>query len=1404
MANPTKEELLETLTRKGLNQGEQEEVFVRLFGVKPGDMRVSGPLPDAGPNAQWLRPFQQDVAPTQIEGARRAAQAEAKRQQAAAEQQQKEDLAAEEAAYAPLKSGDPQFSGLDAELEDVRRQTQGRLNTGVAPAVAGAVAGAADSLKNIFSYTTGDAATTEKEIADSFARQEEFIRSRVGQSEYENFYHDAMDLITIMPNIGALMYDTVSRGDSFAKAREITRTMATDSATVYPFLYNNWDRSYKASPLASILAAIPAMKAIGALGQLGANGARLTQLGERIHAGVNKGLDRAVDIGPTIKAKTKFRRTGDEVTPGIYEHSLGDSPVTYRDILRSGVKGAGAGLVAGGTPTAAVAAFVAGAGMSALMGKLNRTGLGAQFANTMGRLLNGLSSNMKVSHELAMRNLFARGPEAESKLQAIGAQIAKRLQEGSDVLDGELMTMAQNAFPDLIANVEFGKGGRRYDIRKDSDVAARPRRRRKLSDELEADLKSAGDMLQGLLGSTRSRRTMMLMDDLLSDGSVQFGRVDDVRLKALELVEADIGRKLTTAERADLAKTMETVSNTPFHREAGINLNMAIGDRQFDLRNLVTRAHRQLSPKRRKAIIAGLAADIITSNRNQVRKQSFARAAAQSSDDHLRRIGLDPEELAKMNRYEAEQLYALRVAQDVITSRGSVPLVGPTGLQMQSSGRYLRSLAEEDPSKLFAALEEKLGRPLTTAEQKIATRRAKEIAGEMEDSNIRDIADEGARAAEGYYGDTERGSIYNRMEELIDNDFLDETDINKVKSFFQSVDNSKNVIADNRSMRGPLTSAFSWLHTSADHGGIGRMNRLLSAHIKSNYTTRNVNAHINNSMSNIGLLSYDRGVDPASVLRGIVRDTSGYWNYTKGRAKLSDRDRRLYKQIDRAGFAAGDITMAEIQNLSRMENLPERLRTNSTLDRALRSGVATGLKAVDDVAAGVYRLGDVGPKIHESMHSMRNILRRIDNMENGQTWEFRTSPVSSTVVTRRGNGLFIGKKRIADFVTKDGKVQAVGDKLDNLVGQHGRLRANERFFDYRDRPGILRFLDKIGGPLSYVNPYLTWAWKATGVGDRGLFSVVNQVAPEYRTNKLSSLLKEEGSAAAKWYRRAIAAQGLRSAFSDNPGAMRDALGYSDVPGAPLSVLINRMASPDVVEVRNMESMNPFSREFLKYETLLGIGQDLMMDTGLLRKDVQARRRAKQFLGETNIAPRLLQLGMITGGPAHQVAQRLSDGRGVSARDMLAVAIGQTPALGLTATVQATGLGEDSAYTLMQERLPESARPDAADFYFRKMFNYGWDRQLVLNKRGRTNGRISKYFAGIKKRVTENYYADLINDFKKGKLDLAELKDAERLAQKAYRDRFNQVNEAFELVTGRRLPAKLRAAPKLDYKKARRQ
>ena len=131
-----------------------------------------------------------------------------------------------------------------------------------------------------------------------------------------------------------------------------------------------------------------------------------------------------------------------------------------------------------------------------------------------------------------------------------------------------------------------------------------------------------------------------------------------------------------------------------------------------------------------------------------------------------------------------------------------------------------------------------MNRKLTDGEKKIVVRRSREIGDEMLDSQHRDIADEGARAAEGYYGDTDRGSVYDRMESLIEKDFLDEADVAKVKSFFKSVDNSRKVIEDERSLRGPLTEAFKWLHNSADHGSAGRSWRLLTAHIKANYPTR--------------------------------------------------------------------------------------------------------------------------------------------------------------------------------------------------------------------------------------------------------------------------------------------------------------------------------------------------------------------------------------------------------------------------------------------------------------------------------------------------------------------------------------------------------------------------------------
>jgi hypothetical protein len=298
-------------------------------------------------------------------------------------------------------------------------------------------------------------------------------------------------------------------------------------------------------------------------------------------------------------------------------------------------------------------------------------------------------------------------------------------------------------------------------------------------------------------------------------------------------------------------------------------------------------------------------------------------------------------------------------------------------------------------------------------------------------------------------------------------------------------------------------------------------------------------------------------------------------------------------------------------------------------------------------------------------------------------------------------------------------------------------------------------------------------------------------------------MREEASSAAKWYRRAIAANALRGQFSENPAAMRDALGFQDTPGSPLSVLINRMAGPDVVELRSVESMNPFSRELLKIETALGLTQDMLMKTGLLRDDVAAARRAKQVLGETDFLKRALNLTMVTGSPAEQVIRKVQKGKGVSARDVLALVIGQTPALGISAAVQAAGGPEDSAFVMINERLPANMRKDALDFYFRKMFNFGWDRQTLITRKGKARGRLNNYFAGIKTRVTTGYYKDLLDDYRRGKLTRAEVNEAAKIAQDAYRERFDNVNEAYNMVTGKNLPPKLKIPPKINWKKATR-
>ena len=1394
MANPTKKELISKLSIKGFDDGEIEEAFVSIYGVTPDNMMAEGPLPSPD---SWAAPFKPDETPTTLRVKEEQAQVAAQEAEEATKQKFRDEGVK---MSSPSEGGDDRFGGLDTPM-----QREGK--TGVVPAVTGLITGAAEEAADVGGMFYFMPEKTDKAYDRSIVRQEDFIRQRSGQTRYENLQHDAWDLIGLLPNIGGLLWNAVTEGDSEAKMKHIAKSFVGDAYMAYPYIAQNFDRSFQAAPLSTIMTAIPLFKAVKGLSKLGPLGVKLDKLGQKI----SKVMD--TEVPGTIKTRTKFRNTGEDVEPGIYDHSLGDRGISVRDIIKSGAKGAAAGFLAGGTPVAVGGAFIAGAGLSPVLGALAKTNQGGAFVNVMSRFLNGISSNMQVSHELAMRNLFAKGPEAEAKLDAIGAHVAKRIREGDDILDAELMDMARKAFPELIADVEFGPSGRQYNKDVTTTVQERVRKRHKLSGELEADLKNAEDLLQGLLGTHRTRQTMSLMDDILSDGSVQFGRADDVRTAALSKMEKELGRALTRGEKESLIKTMESVAGTPFHRQAGINLNLRVGDKSFDLRNLVTEAHRSLKPERRRKILAGLAADIITSNRNQVRKQSFAREAARTADAHVVRLGLDAVELANMPLKDANKLFAMKVMEDVIINRGSVPNVGPTGINMALGGSVLKSFAEavgKDGVKgkvILEALSKRLGRDLTKAEEAKALRRAKEVADDLIDSDIKDIADEGARAAEQYYSDSDRASIYDRMDKIIDSDLLDADDVKKVESFFKSVDKSASVIKDNRSMRGPLTKAFQWLQNSADSNNAGAVNRILGAHIKASYTTRNINAHINNGMSNIGLLSYDRGTTPMQVLHSIARNASKYYSWTEGNSKgLSGRQKRMMKQIERAGFAAGDITRAEIQNIARMDNMPSWVKNSSSLSKVAGSGAARGVKAIDDAMAGVYRWGDVGPKIDEAIHSMNAVFDRIDSMADGQTWEFRTSPVSTTVVTRRGKGLYRGKRKIADFVKKDGEVFAEGAKLDDLAGQHGRTRANERFFDYRDRPGALRYLDKFGGLVSYINPYLTWAWQAMGIGGDGLFSVVNKTAPEYITNNLKAAAREEFKSAGKWYRRSMVAQGLREQFSQNPVAMRNALGFSDAPGSPLPVLIGMMAGPDVVEARNLESMNPFSREFLKWETILNIGQGAILSyaPGLMTEEERKKNKQRTILQEKGVGKRLIKMGMATGGPLHQLVKKVNEDKYPSAREWLALVIGQTPALGISAAVQFAGGPEDSAFVLINDKLPKESRPAALDFYFRKMFNWGWDKELMVKGQTKVPGRLDKYFSGIKTRVSSTYFKDLISDYRRGKISNDQMVEAEVLAQEAYRERFKEVDEAYELVTGKTLPNRLAKVPKLDYKKANKQ
>ena len=1212
-------------------------------------------------------------------------------------------------------------------------------------------------------------------FTDSYQRHEDLFKERSGKETYENTVADLKDIATAIPVLASTVWNSMWKQNTFDATKEIGEDIGEDAILGMRWTAENSDKAFKAYPVSTVMMLFQAGKIAGTAGRLGKATKAFDSL-EPVVNKVNSIMDTEVaDIGLPDAIKRERKLVDTEKVPGtLYTRAIGDEGLKLKDLVKPALYTAGTGALVGAGELGAVLGL-SGPYLTGVMAK--RSSLNKNIVGKVGQVLRHTSAQSRFSDEVAIRSLFQHAPQAAAALDTAALQVSDAIKAGADFSDKLIADIAESSGLNQLTDVQPAYTFRDADGRLVKDVAAggqmtieqrRSIARGKLDKRTVDALNNVRDLVNEASGEGVAAFTITALDDLMSGDSVQYAKDAGVMAGVMnEIKRRD--PSLSTAKLRQVQDLIDKVSNGPVYGNRSLNPRIKVGDTTVDIRSLVTNEWKKLDTKKRGEVAASTALSLIENNKAIMRSKAAARALDRESmrifrtDDQRGAVVRDLLNSESMvERAEGQNIYMDALLEKVFLDGDTVPMVSPQGL---SFNRLAESMSERylnNPQRFQDFLQERLGRDggIGGADLASAQARLLEVVNELSDTaNVdKDIGKMGTELSRSIVADgLEDNRLLQNMRALEADGLITKEDLAVIERDGLSAAFGVNLQTrqDGRSIRAPLASTYGWLERSVNNNMRFPSIARVGAHLKAAYTIYNPASHVNNAVSNMGLISLDRNIDPITALVQTYGSAKNMSDWRAGK-KFSERDSKIFDKISKMGFAEGDLITAEIQSLGNFSaGYGSSAPVVTSLDLMKRFGGTTA-KKVRQMASNTYRLGDVVFKQDEAIRSMNRVVDAVEALEDGQYVDIPTSKAAVRRI-RKENGKII----------TPGK----GDMYD-VAAAHGRMRANDLFFDYSQRPGALRYLDQLGGATSFVNPYLTWYWKALGIGGDGLFKRVNNLDLEFNTNNPSVLAAQLRKQVGNFARRSVIINGMRSEYEKNPEELQRAMSF--MPSEGKQILFTDMADPNVMSFRDISSMN-FLDPFSTVQELIG--------TTLARIEGSDRSKMLDATGEQKVTSKVLELIGVSGSPAYQTFQRFKEGRNTvedALSPLIGVGLAQT-ALAADRLVGASrlfGISSSSMSSfdkLMQ--LDESIRPKAMDYYFRRITSIGWNKDFLFGKAGNRPGKLTRYMTTLKRNLKNNLVKPKIEDARAGAADSADIQEALILANEMYERRLQQLFDA---------------------------
>jgi predicted transcriptional regulator len=978
-------------------------------------------------------------------------------------------------------------------------------------------------------------------VAQAQDDQAELIRTRlrIGRGAFDNLVKDVNDIARAFPGLfKEMIFTTVPPNQrkelqdwdkyldvAYDQRRKLARNLVGGTiggtSGILMGLIKAPQETVEATPgmaVMTLVGLIPALQGAGAVKALSSvpGYSKLTAAMQK--AG-------AWEVPGTIKRK-QLVKGADEAAPGIQKFKEGEGRVTAGDIASTAGKGFGYGMLVGAPVESAVLAPL----VRGLYGVGMNSPKFAEAAAKVRRLVAHTSAQRGMAMERAVRDLMDDAARDASKVKAIAEGLAREQAE-----TGRLMTVSPRELAPFDSPILF----------RDSKVQFRTDRAKELGDRLNT-------VFDDLRFGRQSRENFRAnLADITEGGSAVLASPTVRAMVAKKILEGS-GKNKAKFEPQIMAALERAAGNVDFNV---MDLSRLLNKRgsTINLKLLVDDALKELGETGSRKVQA----DLIMNEFAQLENRVAVRSRQLAMDREAMKFLTDEQKKAARAGTLSPDDYAIAMAVGRMVNGDSINQALLRGMKPNELIDALHRAMGD--GKLKDTLVNRLGRELTDAEKKMMPDLIREMSEDLRKYGEEILNNEGLSVgemrsllAEGGDWNLAPGTLTRRG----------------VKEMVDAIESSSAKGGSDRYLSAGLRATEGWRNSwNLNLNNLwGRMN----SYMKMNLTVMNPAVHLNNFMSNVSLQAIRRGIDPVTLLGGAAKETKQYRAWRKGRSgrrkkDLSDVgeniDQRIYEAIDEMKLIDTDLIGIEIDSVAGY----------GLLDVVAPGAKFPGRKIGDrirEAAAKGYRWGDQIFKIDEAAKSMRELYRGLDELRPKEFMDIQTSAITKTRIRKDAKGdIFIGKDRLS----KDGKFVGKGrERLDRAFTATARKRAVDLFVDYAQVPGALKVLRQ-AGPLAIASPFLTWNWKAMGIGGRSLLSRAIAPTPLIKSNNPRVMIKQARKLAAETINRNLILHGIKANMMEDRGMIEQVLAYD--PSMPRVKLFTALGDPSLIGVDDVNSMN---------------------------------------------------------------------------------------------------------------------------------------------------------------------------------------------------------------------------------------